>query len=309
MERFHKTLHDGLSHYIDSAGTNWDNVIPFFLMAYRATPNCTTAYSQFYLLHGREMNLPTEDDLRVKLSPEVQNSDYAHRMENLKSSLRKAYEVVWESNKKSHHTNKLRYDKKTKERLFEVGDIVYLFCPARKPGKCQKFRKPWLGPFKTIGKLSNLNYRIVDMKGKESVVHVNRLKRAFNDSAWKPKTNTQDRRIRPVGREELEEQETIIQSRPLVDAAAQEPQVDNERQELPVGTGQRQPTPPRQERQGTPTPERTRSFDNLDSTRRDSNYVSPDSPRTRRELRATPYGPPMTRSRTRLQSHRDSEED
>jgi transposase InsO family protein len=38
IELFHRSLHDGLSHFIDSNGTNWDLVVPFFLMAYRATP-------------------------------------------------------------------------------------------------------------------------------------------------------------------------------------------------------------------------------------------------------------------------------
>ena len=50
VERFHRSLHSGLSHYIDSANTNWDIVEPFFLMAYRSTPN-TTGSSLFYLIH------------------------------------------------------------------------------------------------------------------------------------------------------------------------------------------------------------------------------------------------------------------
>jgi transposase InsO family protein len=55
VERFHRVLHDSMSHYIDSTGTNWDVVLPFFLMAYRTTPHSTTKYSHFYLLHGPEI--------------------------------------------------------------------------------------------------------------------------------------------------------------------------------------------------------------------------------------------------------------
>lgn len=75
-------------------------------MAYRATPNTTTGYRRFYLLHGREIDLPSCDDLKAKISEEVKDSDYAHRLENLKSSLKLAYEVVRRNNKKSHHINK-----------------------------------------------------------------------------------------------------------------------------------------------------------------------------------------------------------
>ena len=33
-ERLHRSLHTGLSHYINSVNTNWDTLVPFFLMAY-----------------------------------------------------------------------------------------------------------------------------------------------------------------------------------------------------------------------------------------------------------------------------------
>lgn len=38
-ERFNKSLHSGLSHYVNATNTNWDIQVPFYLMAYRATPN------------------------------------------------------------------------------------------------------------------------------------------------------------------------------------------------------------------------------------------------------------------------------
>jgi hypothetical protein len=72
LERFHRSLHAGLSHYINSTNTNWDIAVPYCLMAYQATPNTTTGFSPFYLLHGREMNLPTSDDLKTKLPQKVQ---------------------------------------------------------------------------------------------------------------------------------------------------------------------------------------------------------------------------------------------
>ena len=61
IERFHPSLHSGLSHYVDSANTNWGIAVPFYLMAYRAKPNTTTAFSPYYLVHGREMALPSSE--------------------------------------------------------------------------------------------------------------------------------------------------------------------------------------------------------------------------------------------------------
>jgi len=147
VERFHRSLHSGLSHYIDSANTNWDIVVPFYLMSYRATPNTTTGFGPYYLLHGREMALPNSDNLKAKLSKKKESLDQDCRLENLKSSLQLAYKAVKNANRQSHLNNKRLYDRKAKLRNFQLEDIVYLYNPARKPGKCFKFHKFWTGPF------------------------------------------------------------------------------------------------------------------------------------------------------------------
>jgi hypothetical protein len=62
-------------------------------MAYRATPQCTAKYSAYYLLRGEKIYLSGQD-LRAELPQETQNSELAQKLENLESSLRKAYEAV-----------------------------------------------------------------------------------------------------------------------------------------------------------------------------------------------------------------------
>jgi hypothetical protein len=67
----------------------------------------------------------------------VQNPEQVQRLEDLNSSKAKTYEVVKQNIRKSHQINKFWYDRKAKDRQFQVGDLVYLFSPARKPGKCK----------------------------------------------------------------------------------------------------------------------------------------------------------------------------
>ena len=73
IERYHKIMNQGLSQYVNASGTNCDTLIPFYLMAYRATPHGTSGYSPYYLLPGREMILPTSQHLKAKLTPEVRD--------------------------------------------------------------------------------------------------------------------------------------------------------------------------------------------------------------------------------------------
>ena len=84
----------------------------------------TTKYSPFYLLHGREMSLTTSDDLKAKISKE--NTSHSQQLKNLRNSLKSAYKIVKEANKKSHQHNKQLYDRKAKQRIFEIGDLVHL---------------------------------------------------------------------------------------------------------------------------------------------------------------------------------------
>jgi len=94
--------------------------------------------------------------------------------------LRTAYKLARDHGRKSHATNKRYYDRNAKDREFAVGDSVYLYNPAIKAGVSAKFRRPWVGPWQVIERRSRLNYVIVDKRGKQLVVHINRLKKAYD---------------------------------------------------------------------------------------------------------------------------------
>ena len=137
-------------------------------MAYCTPPNATTGYSPFYILLGREMTLPSNDNMKAKLSKELENSNHTRQLQSLKSSLKLAYESVRKSNWKSQLNNKISYDRKAKLRVLEIGDLVYLYNEARKPGQCHEFLKPWTGPFRVTAKLSDLNYEIVSLNRRKT---------------------------------------------------------------------------------------------------------------------------------------------
>ena len=141
-EIWQRTLHTGLSHLVNHSHTDWDLQLSFLLMGYRATPHTTTGYSPFYLLHGRVMSLPGNDNLKAKVATNARDID--QRIESLKASLRSAFRSVKWANKKSHQRNKKYHDRRAKHREFEVGDLVYLYQPTRRPGLSAKFF--FLGP-------------------------------------------------------------------------------------------------------------------------------------------------------------------
>jgi hypothetical protein len=63
IEKCHLILNQTMNHYVSMYGNDWDEFVNYALMAHRAIPHCVTLHSPFYLLHGRLMRLPMEDDL------------------------------------------------------------------------------------------------------------------------------------------------------------------------------------------------------------------------------------------------------
>jgi hypothetical protein len=64
--------------YVNASGKKWDDLIIFYLMVYTGTPYSMSGYSPYYLLLGREMILPTSQELRVKLTLEFREAENAH---------------------------------------------------------------------------------------------------------------------------------------------------------------------------------------------------------------------------------------
>jgi len=240
---------------------------------------------QSVLSSPRKRDDPTKQRQSESKTFDKENSDLEYRLENLKSSLRLAYKSVKKANKWSHLNNKRLYDRKAKQRNFQLRDIVYLYNPARKPGKCFKFHKFWTGPFEVTTKLSDLIYEITSMNHKKQVIHVNWLKKAYNPEIWKPKPKQEIPKKRKdkkaIKPEEQEENEIQIGSLPLL-----------KREQLAEGL---EPQTPPNQIPNTPEPT-SRRTDTPHSECRDPNYEPPGTPRSRRELRTVRPEPPLTRS-------------
>jgi len=158
-----------------------------------------------------------------------------------------------------------------------------------KPGRSRKFYRPWAGPFKVIKSISELNYEIIDQKGKKQVVHINRLKIADNFELWKPKAkqNSEKNLPRTEAEETSEAEDSVWKPRSLPLACA-DCTANNGERENPPGQSPIHPI--------TDTP----TTDTCDPT-----YHHSDSPRSRRELQSTRNKPAVTRSRTRIITQTD----
>jgi transposase InsO family protein len=158
-KRMHKLLIDTLSHFVRKDAKNWDKYVPYAVMAYGAMPHCSK-YSPYYLVFGREMRLPIEDDWKPHLNKEVVENDYENHVRVLAERLREANMAAGQQSKKSHETAKRYYDQNARLEQFHRGDFVYVHDPTHRRGKAKKFTYQYKGPFEIEQKISSLIYKV-----------------------------------------------------------------------------------------------------------------------------------------------------
>ena len=97
----------------------------------------------------------------------------------LRTSLQDAHGTVREKLRLAQQRQKDYYDRRTHGERVKPGESVWLYSPVIPKGVAPKFHEPWTGPFKVTKRLSNVNYKILDVGRKaKKVVHFDRLKKS-----------------------------------------------------------------------------------------------------------------------------------
>ena len=129
VERFNRTLKQMLAKVVAAGGHNWDSLVGPVLFAYRTTPHTSTGLSPFYLLYGRNPQLPTSLDfsLPVVKYPVVE-SEYA---KELAKELKQARALAQKNIQARQREQKKYYDRRSKIKDLKIGDLVMLKTQSR----------------------------------------------------------------------------------------------------------------------------------------------------------------------------------
>ncbi|XP_071481152.1 uncharacterized protein [Diadema antillarum] len=155
---------------------DWDERIPYAMLAYRSAVQESTGETPVMMMLGREVTLPVDLMFSTPASEteEREKSDYA---QILRHTLQEVHEVAREKMKSSAQRQAKLYDRNTKLRSYSKGDWVWLSGIQRKRGVCPKLMYKWSGPYLVTTKLSDVIYRIQESsRSKPKVVHLDRLK-------------------------------------------------------------------------------------------------------------------------------------
>ena len=183
VERFNRTLKQMLAIFCSENQNNWDDYLPYLLMAYRASEHSSTKCTPNLLMYGQEINLPV--DLMYGIPPESQEIECTIQyVEWLKSALRLSFQVVNENLKVAAKRQKKYYNRKATETEYQVGSFVWRFYP---PFADKKLALGWIGPYLIIKKVSEVTYSLQKSPTSPVVnVHVDYIKSYLGENSPTP---------------------------------------------------------------------------------------------------------------------------
>lgn len=121
-ERFNRTLISMLGTLDPEQKHNWKNYIHPLVHAYNCTAHDSTGFSPYYLMFGRQPNLPV--DLVFGINRNSKSSSLTVYVEKLKDNLQEAYKLAETANKNSQVRQKCHYDTRVRGVTLMEGDRV-----------------------------------------------------------------------------------------------------------------------------------------------------------------------------------------
>ena len=172
VERFNRTLIQGLKTLVNSHQDNWDDFAAYVAHAYNSTVHASTGCSPNMLVFGGEIIMPA-DLVFGTISRGVESPCTVAFVETLRKELREAYDLVREHTEKASVHQKRGYDTGLKQRRYSIGQKVVRVLP---PASGAKLKADWDGPFEITRVISEVTVVIRSVRGKLYKAHVDRLR-------------------------------------------------------------------------------------------------------------------------------------
>ena len=155
LERFHQTLKSLLRSYCTELGCDWEEGLPWLLLAAREVVQESTGFSPNDLVFGHKVRGPMAvlGDSWEITNPPQNLLDYVN---GFRHRLVLAVESAKEKLVKSQHKMKALYDRRAEPKRFQAGDQVLFLQPI----VTSPFEAKFSGPYTVVRQASDLNYII-----------------------------------------------------------------------------------------------------------------------------------------------------
>lgn len=181
VEVTNKSLFVGIKKRLNEAKDRWASELMMVLWAHRTTPRTATGETPFKLAYGSESLVPIEIGVP---SPRIEGFDPLYNEDGLRANLDLADEMRDEAILRiSAYQQKVAqfYDKRVRERIFRVGNLVLREVEASAPQSVGKLMPNWEGPYRVVDSPRIGSYKLQAMDGTiiKNTWHSTRLRRYF----------------------------------------------------------------------------------------------------------------------------------
>ena len=176
-ERLNQTIERMLSAFVAENQKDWDDRLPYVMMAYRSAVQDSTGVSPYSMLYGDDMPVPLD---WVFKPPKNVPQDKILYVRELRSKINSAYDHARRCLLSAIARQKRNYDRGVRNITFKVGEFVMCHDKTKKVGRNPALRPRWRGPY-VITRMLNAGTAVIQMSAsaRELTVHVDRLKHCF----------------------------------------------------------------------------------------------------------------------------------
>ncbi|PIK54034.1 hypothetical protein BSL78_09063 [Apostichopus japonicus] len=180
-ERYNSSIAQAIRAHCGTESQCWASTLPAVMMAYRLSPAIhTSKFSPYFLLFGREMRTPIDNQLIPK---DNITGDVKWYLDTVTQDLEIFRNIAKENIVAAREKQKALYDQSTRVPEFTIGDRVWLYCRKVPQGISVKLFCKWTGPYYICASGPNFTFKLrncKDNKEVKSLVHSNRLKIYFD---------------------------------------------------------------------------------------------------------------------------------
>ncbi len=184
-ERFMSTLQRMLKCFVNDNRNDWDDLLPYVVMAYRSSVQESTQCTPNQMFLGREVNLGIDVMTGQNQEMSDQYTCEVDYVEWIRQVMQQSYHFASINLNTAAKRQKRQYDIGAKPHAYHIGQLVWRHYP---PAGIGKLATPWTGPWKIVARPSDVNYSIQKRPDSEPTrVHMDSLKPFLGETPdlWK----------------------------------------------------------------------------------------------------------------------------
>lgn len=170
-ERYNRVIGTQLTIFAGRKPKTWDQYLDALVFAYNTTTHSSHLSTPYRLVFGRDPDKPIDRifESEVQILP---NEKHLLIEEDILQEARKLAKTLIE---KSQQATKARYDKPRQSPNYKLDDLVLKWKETHRVGERRKFTENWVGPYKIVKRLNDVNYQISN-ENESIVVHIDQIK-------------------------------------------------------------------------------------------------------------------------------------